>query len=454
MTQTSAPVVLVTPQKPALIEGVAQKLAVLIRVQAPDAPTEIVAVRKPYHLALVIDRSGSMSGEPLAEAVRCAAHIVDRLQPTDVAVLVTFDDKVRVAVPAAPVGDRRALHTALGSIHAGGSTNLYGGWKAGADAIAPGAAQAALARVILLSDGNANVGELQSVEDIAAASAAAAANGVTTSTYGLGRDFNENLMVEMGKRGDGNHYYGETAADLFEPFGEEFDLISSLYARNLRLSLCARDGVVMKLRNDYPIDTRDVFESIRLPDLPFAAEAWAVVELEVPARLALEYGEQLLHVGVTGASPDGVPIAFHDVIFSMKAVTPPAWNVLLADPSVTARLAEMDAAALLQAARAAAANGEWKKIEQLLAEAQAKFADHPWLVSVLSELADLAQQQDSALFAKEALYGARRMSVRLSCRNEQPELSAEADAPSFVRRKAAQGRAQGRQPGGPGKRSV
>ena len=61
--------------KPAVIAGVAQKLPVLIRVQAPDPLATEKKARKPYHLALVIDRSGSMSGPPLAEAVRCAKHI-------------------------------------------------------------------------------------------------------------------------------------------------------------------------------------------------------------------------------------------------------------------------------------------------------------------------------------------------------------------------------------------
>ena len=74
--------VLITPLKPALIMGVAQKLPVLIRVQAPDQDPTQKKERKPYHLSLVVDRSGSMSGSPLMEAVRCAKHIVDRLAPT------------------------------------------------------------------------------------------------------------------------------------------------------------------------------------------------------------------------------------------------------------------------------------------------------------------------------------------------------------------------------------
>jgi Ca-activated chloride channel family protein len=67
---------------------------------------------------------------------------------------------VQTLVPARPVGNRKGLHLALSQVHSGGMTNLHGGWQAGADGLLPGAAESALARVILLSDGNANVGEV------------------------------------------------------------------------------------------------------------------------------------------------------------------------------------------------------------------------------------------------------------------------------------------------------
>jgi Ca-activated chloride channel family protein len=260
--QTSAGNGAGTPLKPLkLILGMAQKLPVLVRVQTPDAPPSDMPVRKPYHLALVIDRSGSMSGEPIREAVRCARHMVDRLAPSDHASLIVFDDRVKTLVGAQPVGNRKALHTALSLIHEGGSTNLHGGWKAGADGLLPGAADSALARVILLSDGNANVGEITETEPIAALCQEAAAKGVTTSTYGLGRDFNEDLMVGMAKRGQGNHYYGDTAADLFEPFAEEFDFISATCIRAPGQAVAApQHGVKIRLLNDYPVE-----RAIRVP---------------------------------------------------------------------------------------------------------------------------------------------------------------------------------------------
>ncbi len=102
---------------------------------------------------------------------------------------MSFDDRVHVLVPAQQVGDRRALHQALEDIHEGGSTNLHGGWEAGARCLADFAQEAGLSRVILLSDGNANVGRTDS-DLIAQQCGELALKGVTTSTYGLGHQFN------------------------------------------------------------------------------------------------------------------------------------------------------------------------------------------------------------------------------------------------------------------------
>ena len=442
MTNTE-PQVLITPLKPALIQGMAQKLHVLVRIQAPDPDPANKVDHKPYHLSLVIDRSGSMSGDPLIEAVRCAKYIVDQLDPKDLASLVVFDNNIRILADAVAVGDRKHLHRALSQIRPGGNTNLYGGWKSGMESLLPKAMVAALARVILLSDGNANEGETTETDAIAGYCADATTKGVTTSTYGLGRDFNEQLMVEMGKRGAGNHYYGDTAADLFEPFAEEFDLISNLYARHVRLSLAAPQGVKITLINDYPVEERDGFPLIRLPDIPWGAEAWALVELEIPAGLALESGNQILQAAVSASTVDGAPISFQDAALALKALSPQAWEALLDDPLVRSRLTELEAGKFLDQARAAAEYGDWDAIQKMIAEAQKRFADHPWVMEVLSEMADLAKAMDGARFRKEALYSSGKMSRRLSAKEEMlANLASESSSASYLRRKKAQGKAQ------------
>jgi Ca-activated chloride channel family protein len=138
--------------------------------------------------------------------------VVGKLRPTDAVSLVQFDNRVQRLWPAVPLGDGAPLRAAIAGIHSGGNTHLHGGWREGADTLAD-VAGTGLKRVILLSDGQANEG-LTDAAAIAAQCAEWAARGVTTSTYGLGNSFNEELMVAMARAGGGNHYYGDTAEDL------------------------------------------------------------------------------------------------------------------------------------------------------------------------------------------------------------------------------------------------
>ena len=75
--------IVLTPRRAGLLAGQDNTVDVLVRIQAPDAPAGHTAVRPPQAIALVIDRSGSMEGRPLAEARRCAEYVVGKLRPTD-----------------------------------------------------------------------------------------------------------------------------------------------------------------------------------------------------------------------------------------------------------------------------------------------------------------------------------------------------------------------------------
>jgi Ca-activated chloride channel family protein len=272
---------------------------------------------------------------------------------------------------------------------------------------------------------------------------AAAAQGVSTSTYGLGSSFNEDLMIAIGKRGDGNHYYGQTAADLFEPFAEEFDLIGSLHARNVQLTLAVPAGVGLRFLSEHRVESRGGFQAVHLRDLGFGSEAWALIELEVPARLAGDDLAQVLHAAGSASTPEGLPIAVADATLALPGVSAAAWDVLLADERVAARKAEIEAAQLLAQAREAAGRGDWVGIDALIAQAQQQYAGQPWLSEILAHMQRLAQARDSERFSKEALYSSGRLSSRLSSTHELTgSLEDELQSPSFLRRKRAQGQAQ------------
>ena len=172
------------------------------------------------------------------------------------------------------------------------------------------------------------------------------------------------------------------------------------------------------------------------------------MELEIAAGLAIESGNPILQAGVTGITPDGEPIAFREVLLNVKAMPVRAWEALLPDALVAERLAELEAGKLLQQARAAGAAGAWAAIRQLLEDARRRFADYPWVVDVLEGMDEIARTQDRERFMKEALYSSRKMNSRLSAKEEPSARAMEALAPSFLRRRKSQGKAQFDKPDG------
>ena len=172
-------------------------MAVLVRVQASDWPEGLAQQSTPKRLALVVDRSGSMNGDPLTHALACVVHIAGRLTPADQMALVVYDDQVDTLLPLCAMGAPQAVIDAVAHVKSGGSTNLFGGWLAGAKQLDDGMA-GSISRVILLSDGRVNAGACDE-ETIAKQCGLWLAKGVSTTTVGLGRNFNENLMSAMSR---------------------------------------------------------------------------------------------------------------------------------------------------------------------------------------------------------------------------------------------------------------
>lgn len=238
--------------------------------------------RPPINVALVVDRSGSMSGERLAAAKKGAHTALERLSGDDIVSLVTYNHEVDVPQKAGKLGsERRDIERAIDALSASGTTALYAGVKEGGEQVKAFKSDMQVNRVVLLSDGLANVGP-STPGEVAELGRELAAKGISVSTIGLGLEYNEDLMQRLAAASDGNHVFVERPSDLAEIFDREFGDALSIAARDITIQIECKSGFTPKrvLGREAEISGNRV--TLKLNQLPADNERYVVVELEVP----------------------------------------------------------------------------------------------------------------------------------------------------------------------------
>jgi Ca-activated chloride channel family protein len=262
--------------------------------------------RKPLDLAVVIDNSGSMSGDKIANARRAAHHLVDQLGAEDRFSLVVFDSTANVVVPATSVHDRTALHAAIDRIDDAGGTNLYAGLDLGLQGLSR---DGRIPRLILLSDGQTNEGITDPLE-IARRAGNAFEKGVGISTIGLGIDFNEDLLFSIAKSGGGSYDFVDNPSQLASVFSDELDRSAALAGRQAVIDLDLGPGVEGVEVLGWAATRTDDGWRISLGDLPSSSTR------RVVARVTVAAGSEGVFEGATARATwldrEGVAMAASD----------------------------------------------------------------------------------------------------------------------------------------------
>lgn len=206
------------------------------------APPATVRRQQPIAFSLVVDRSGSMEGPPLAAAIRAAKTVVQNLRQEDWFSLVAFDDSAEVVIPIGPVRSKQQICERIDRIETGGSTNLTGGWTLGRDALRQAPASA-IRRQMLLTDGQLNVGIVDPHQVRQIVSHGLERDGIRTSTLGFGDDYDEDLLASLAQATNGAFYDANDPEKLPAIFGAELDGLQQVAVQNLRLRFKPLDFV-------------------------------------------------------------------------------------------------------------------------------------------------------------------------------------------------------------------
>lgn len=230
-----------------------------VLISAPPQSPAAAAARPPVSVALVLDRSGSMAGSKIDMARAAVDHAVRLLKPTDYLAVVCYDEEITTVLDRTLASSeaKTLAHQRLAAIDARGATNLYGGWTFGSDLArcdlrmptAPGA----VSKVMLLTDGLANRGVTEPAELVATARRTRAL-GVATSTFGVGADFDEELLSRIATEGGGHFYFIEKAQQIPDVFASELGETLEVVARDAVFEVACDPGVEAMVLNGLPVE--------------------------------------------------------------------------------------------------------------------------------------------------------------------------------------------------------
>ncbi len=257
---------------------------VLVELTAPPATQD--RQRPPVNLAFVLDRSGSMAGAKIELAKRAVEEAIARLDTRDRFSIVVYDEVIDVVVEStqASAEARRNATARLATVDARGSTNLGEGWLRGCEQVAAHLAREGVDRCLLLTDGLANVG-ITDADELARHASELRARGVSTSTFGVGNDFDERLLQAMADAGGGHFYYIADAAQIRDHIASEVGETLEVVVREAELEVIVGEGVQVEAISPQPVQARGSRTVVTLGDL-VADQA-----LQIVLRLTFPYGD-------------------------------------------------------------------------------------------------------------------------------------------------------------------
>lgn len=234
------------------------------------------AQKRPLNISLVIDRSGSMAGEKIRNAKKAAKYLVDQMSGDDYVSVVIYDGTVDILQEAVHPYNKQMIKNKIDGITDRGGTNLMGGAMKGYSLVKRNYAEGYINRVLLLSDGLANEGITDPKQIERIVRKYNNEDGITISTFGVGSDYNEDLMTAMAETGMGNYYFINHSEEIASIFKKELNGLMEVVAQNAELKITIPDYVNVEKVYGYSFDQMGRTITIKFHDI-FSEETKGVL---------------------------------------------------------------------------------------------------------------------------------------------------------------------------------
>ena len=234
------------------------------------------ATRRPLNISLVIDSRGSIAGEKIRNAKKAEKYLIDQMQGDDYVSVVIYDGSVDVLQEAIHPYNKQSIKNKIDAITDRGGTNLMGGAMKGYSLVKRNHSEEYINRVLLLSDGLANEGITNPTEIQRIVKRYNNQDGITISTFGVGSDYNEDLMTAMAENGMGNYYFIKDAENIAGIFRKELNGLMEVVAQNAELKITIPDFVNVDKVYGYSFDQMGRTITIKFHDL-FSEETKGVL---------------------------------------------------------------------------------------------------------------------------------------------------------------------------------
>ncbi|KFE62660.1 vWA domain-containing protein [Hyalangium minutum] len=351
--------------------------------------------RKSTHLVFLVDVSGSMNRpDRLPLALRSIKLAVDGLNETDTVAITTYSGDVRTVLPPTPASEQQKIFAAVDSLRSGGGTAMGDGLKLAYEQAVKHAGENTVSRVIVLTDGDTNLGRNRNAEAMLESVRGYVQEGVTLSTIGFGMgNYRDDLMERLANKGNGNCYYIDSDKEARRVFQEQLAGLLEVIAKDVKVQVEFDKAAVRGYRL-LGYENRDIADRDFRNDKVDAGEigaghsVTALYEVELTGE-----GSKVATVRVRAKRPSGSEAAEQSFSVSREQM-----GARLADTSADMRFATA-VAGTADILRGAPQASDWSLAvaEELAKSATDGFEDREEFVSLLRRVREAKMFRSSSI---------------------------------------------------------